>query len=184
MRSVTGDTIDLARRYTLADLDDFPKDGRRYELADGWLLVSPSARRRHQVGAWELGNVLAAACPPHLYAFGVPINVDDPDHTHFEPDLTVVRREFALIENGDLPLLAVEVRSPSTAGRDAVLKRQEYARLGIPSYWLLDVDVPSLRILELHGSEYVEIAYAEGDVAVSVELPFPVMVVPAALLRV
>jgi Uma2 family endonuclease len=64
-----------------------------------------------------------------------------------------------------------------------VLKRQEYARLGIPSYWLLDVEVPSLRALELHGGEYVEIAYAEGETAVSVELPFPVTVVPAALLR-
>ena len=31
--------IDLERRYTLADLDDFPEDGRRFELADGWLLV-------------------------------------------------------------------------------------------------------------------------------------------------
>ncbi len=183
MRSVTGDTIDLARRYTLADLGDFPEDGHKYELADGWLLVSPMARRRHQIGAWELGNALAAVCPPHLYAFGVPINVDDPDATHFEPDVTVVRREFALIENGDLPLLVVEIRSPSTAGRDAVLKRREYARLGIPSYWLLDVDVPSLRVLELQDNEYVEIAYAEGEAAVSVELPFPVSIVPAALLR-
>ena len=183
MRSMTGDTIDLARRYTLADLESFPEDGRKYELADGWLLVSPMARRRHQVGAGRLENVLSAACPPHLYVFGAPINVDDPDATHFEPDVTVVRREFALIENGDLPLLAVEVRSPSTAGRDAVLKRREYARLGIPSYWLLDVEVPSLRVLELQGGEYVEIAYAEGEAAVSVELPFPVTIVPAALLR-
>lgn len=183
MRGVTGDTIDLARRYTVADLEDFPEDGRKYELADGWLIVSPFARRRHQVGGQTLRDVLEAACPPHLFVFGVPINVDDPDATHFEPDMTVVRREFALIENGDLPLLVVEIRSPSTAGRDAVLKRREYARLGIPSYWLLDVDVPSLRVLELQGGEYVEIAYAEGETALSVELPFPVTIVPADLLR-
>ena len=143
MGSVTGDTIDLARRYTIADLDDLPEDGRRYELADGWLLVGPMARRRHQWGGARLGDVLEAACPLHLAVFGLPINVDDPDATHFEPDLTVVRREFALVKNGDVPLLAVEVRSPSTAGRDAVRKRREYARLGIASYWLLDVDAPS-----------------------------------------
>lgn len=183
MRSVTGETIDLARRYTLADLEDLPEDGHRYELADGWLLVSPSARRRHQRGSQELGNVLADACPSDLYVFGLPINVDDPDATHFEPDVTVVRRAYMDEENGDLPLLAVEVRSPSTAGRDAGLKRREYGRLGIPSYWLLDVDVPSLRVLELQGGEYVEIAYAEGETAVSVELPFPVTIVPAALFR-
>lgn len=181
MGSVTGGTIDLERRYTIADLDDLPEDGRRYELADGQLLVSPMARRRHQIGCAELEALLRAACPAELYVFGQPINVDDPDATHFEPDLTVVRREFALIENGDVPLLAVEVRSPSTACRDAVLKRREYARLGIGSYWLLDVDVPSLRVLELDGDDYVEVAYGENSTPVVVDRPFPVSVVPAQL---
>lgn len=110
-----------------------------------------------------------------------PINVDDPDATHFEPDLTVVRREFALIDNGDVPLLAIDVRSPSTAGRDAVLKRREYSRLGIASYWLLDVDVPSLRVLELGGDDYVEVAYGAGSTPVVIDRPFPVTVVPARL---
>lgn len=185
MGSVTGGTtIDLERRYTIADLDDLPEDGRRYELADGWLLVSPMARRRHQWGCMTLGDALKAACPPHLAVFPLPINVDDPDATHFEPDITVVRREFALIENGDVPLLAVEVRSPSTAGRDAVLKRREYARLGIASYWLFDVDVPSLRVLELVDGDYVERAYGEGEQPVAAEHPFPVTVVPARLMEV
>ena len=183
MGSVTGGTIDLDRRWTIAELDQLPEDGRRFELADGVLLVSPMARRRHQWGGSRLGDLLKAACPPDLAVFGLPINVDDPDATHFEPDLTVVGREFALVENGDVPLLAVEVRSPSTAGRDAVLKRREYARLGIASYWLLDVDRPSLRVLELDGADYRQVAYGEGDQAVAVERPFPVTVVPADLLR-
>ncbi len=184
MRGMTGDTIDLDRRYTLADLDDFPEDGRRYELADGWLLVSPSARRLHQVGSKGIGQALEAACPRDLYIFPLPINVDDPDATHFEPDVTVVRREFALIENGDTPLLAVEIRSPSTAGRDAVRKRREYARLGIASYWLFDVEDPSLRILELDGDDYVERAFVTGSESVTVALPFPVTLSPARLLQV
>jgi len=177
-------TIDLERRYTLADLDTFPEDGRRFELADGWLIVSPMARRRHQLACQQLGVLLNGACPPNLFAFGLAINVDDPDATHFEPDVTVVRRELVTVENGDVPILAVEVRSPSTAGRDAVLKRREYARLGIASYWLVDVDVPSIRVLELVGDDYVEVAYAEGDDAVEVTRPFPARVVPAELLRV
>ncbi len=88
------------------------------------------------------------------------------------------------MENGDTPLLAGEVRSPSTAGRDAVLRRREYARLGIASYWLLDVDVPSLRVLELVDGDYVQTAYGEGEQPVTVQLPFPVTVVPARLLEV
>ena len=64
-----------------------------------------------------------------------------------------------------------------------MLKRREYARLGIASYWLLDVDVPPLRVLELEGGGYVERAYGEGDAAVSAPRPFPVAVVPARLLE-
>lgn len=184
MGSMSGGTVDLERRYTIADLEDLPKDGRRYELVHGELLVSPTARRRHQWGCLTIGDALRATCPGHLAVFSIPINVDDPDATHFEPDVTVVRREFALIENGDLPLLAVEVRSPSTASRDAVRKRREYARLGIASYWLLDVDAPSLRVLELDGDDYVERGLAVGEEAISVELPFPVTIVPARLLEV
>lgn len=184
MGSMSGGTVDLERRYTIADLDDLPKDGRRYELVHGELLVSPMARRLHQLGCRAIGLALDAACPPHLFVFGLAINVDDPDDTHVEPDVTVVRREFAKVENGDLPLLAVEVRSPSTAGRDAVRKRREYARLGIPSYWLLDVDAPSLRVLELEGDDYVERGLAVGEESISVELPFPVTIVPARLLEV
>lgn len=186
MASVSGDTttLDFDRRYTLADLESFPDDGRRYELADGWLIVSPMARRLHQVACGNLGRILAAACPPDLFVFGLAINVDDPDATHFEPDVTVVRRRFATIENGDLPLLAVEVRSPSTAGRDSVLKRREYARLGMPSYWMVDVDVPSVRVLELRGGDYVETSYVEGDAELAVEAPFPVRLTPRALVTV
>ena len=182
MGGMSGGTIDLERRYTIADLDDLPEDGRRFELADGVLLVSPSARRTHQWGCTTIGAALKAACPPELAVFPLPINVDDPDATHFEPDVTVVRREFRFVENGDLPLLAVEIRSPSTAGRDAVLKRREYARLGIASYWLFDVSVPSLRILELVGEEYVERAFVQGNESVSVTQPFPVTLVPSALM--
>ena len=184
MGGMSGGTIDLERRYTLADLEDFPEDGRKYELANGWLLVSPTARRLHQVGSVGLGDALRRACPAKFFVFPLPINVDDPEATHFEPDLTVVRREFATIENGDVPVLAVEIRSPSTAGRDSVLKRREYARLGIASYWLFDVQEPSLRILELHDGGYVERAYGTGSDAVSVRLPFAVTLVPTALLKV
>ena len=52
--------LDLDRRYTIADLYDLPEDGRRYELVDGWLIVSPMARRLHQVGCQQLGRLPVA----------------------------------------------------------------------------------------------------------------------------
>ena len=72
----------------------------------------------------------------------------------------------------------------SAAGRDAILKRSGYARLGVPSYWLVDVDVPSIRVLEWRAGEYDDVAYAEGEQALTLDKPFPVTVVPADLIRV
>lgn len=176
--------IDVDRRLTVDDLADLPDDGRRYELSDGWLLVSPMARRLHQVGCMNLARILQTACPHELFVFSLPINVDDLDRTHFEPDVSVVSRDVATIENGDLPLLVAEIRSPSTAGRDAVLKRSGYARLGVLDYWLVDVDEPSIRILRWRAGGYDEVASAVGDEPVTVSEPFAVTVVPSQLSRV
>src|SRR5688572_17907666 len=40
---------DLARRYTVAEVLEFPEDGNRYEVVQGELLVTPSPRRDHQL---------------------------------------------------------------------------------------------------------------------------------------
>lgn len=70
MGSVTGGTLDLERRYTIADPDHLPDDGRRYELAAGQLLVSPMARGLHQIGCAGLEAMLRGRCPPELYVSG------------------------------------------------------------------------------------------------------------------
>lgn len=50
--------------------------------------------------------------------------------------------------------LAVEVLSPSNRTTDLVTKRVDYAAAGIPSYWLVDPEVPSVTVLELEGNSY------------------------------
>jgi Uma2 family endonuclease len=43
-------------------------------------------------------------------------------------------------EDIDLPILVVEVLSPSTAWNDRQVKRRKFQRLGIPEYWIVDLD--------------------------------------------
>jgi len=38
----------------------------------------------------------------------------------------------------DLPLLAVEILSPSTRRFDLTVKRSRYESAGVPSYWVVD----------------------------------------------
>ena len=38
------------------------------------------------------------------------------------------------------PLLAIEVLSPATAGRDRRIKRRLYQQAEVPEYWIVDLD--------------------------------------------
>ena len=49
--------------FTIAELDRMPDDGRRYELLDGVLVVSPRPTTVHQVAAYRAAAALGAACP-------------------------------------------------------------------------------------------------------------------------
>jgi Uma2 family endonuclease len=103
-----------------------------------------------------------------------------------QPDVLVAR--YADLTEDDLPrapVLAVEVISPTSRLRDAHLKKAVYARLGSPSFWLVDParDKPSLTVFELAGGAYREVACVAGDEAWTATRPFPVRVVPSDLVR-
>ena len=58
------------------------------------------------------------------------------------PDLTVWRRpvpKAVRLTVADL-LLVVEIMSPGSETMDEVTKRREYARAGIPQYWVVERD--------------------------------------------
>src|SRR5260370_17387460 len=58
--------------FTVADLDRTPDDGRRYELLDGTLVVSPRPAIAHQRVGFRLAYVLEAACPDGLLVVPAP----------------------------------------------------------------------------------------------------------------
>jgi Uma2 family endonuclease len=168
---------------TYDDLQNLPEDGHRYELLDGALLVTPSPNHAHQRCVLSLAVVLRDAAPPDLEVIIAPFDWLIGPRTSFEPDILVARRADIGERNLPLPpVLAVEVVSPSTRRIDLVLKRDAYAAAGMPSYWIVDPDVPGLTALRLEGGAYVEEASVSGDEALIASSPFPVTVVPARLL--
>ncbi|MEJ2856450.1 MULTISPECIES: Uma2 family endonuclease [unclassified Saccharothrix] len=163
------------RPLTWVDLESMPDDGRRYELVDGVLLVSPSPRPVHQRAVARLVIALTAVCPPDWEVLPAPVDVVLAEDTVFIPDVVVGDRSAftsrALIGP---PVLAVEVHSPRTRLVDLELKRAKLEESGCPHYWLVDPDLPALRCLALRDGVYEEVAVSEGATVVELDEPFRV----------
>lgn len=177
--------IDMSERpFTVKDLEGMPDDGRRYELIDGTLLVTPAPTPRHQKISMKLGSRLDAVCPDDLHVFAAPIAVRPSDILEVQPDLLVCR-------DSDLtdkvlpvaPLLAVEILSPSTGLNDLNTKKAVYERLGVPSCWIIDPEGPTLTVFEFGADGlYEQTAVVKADEVFEATAPFPVRFSPAELL--
>jgi Uma2 family endonuclease len=169
--------------FTVEDLDRLPDDGRRYELLDGVLIVSPRPTTVHQMSATRLAAALYTACPEDLCVVPEPA-LQVSDDTEFDPDIVVVRLDdVGGAKFWTPPLLVVELRSTSTAIVDRNVKLATYESFGIPSYWIFDPNPhrPELTVFELRDGRYQQIAQASGSNALRVERPFPVELAPAEL---
>ncbi|MHB1509776.1 MAG: Uma2 family endonuclease [Acidimicrobiales bacterium] len=168
------------------DLQSFPDDGYRRELVHGQLLVTPSPAGRHQRALMSLAYLLKAACPPDLEVLPAPYDWKLALDTVFQPDLMVIRAED-FDPDGPLddatPLLVVEVLSPSSRTTDLTLKRYEYERAGVPAYWIMDPDAPSLVVLRLEAGRYLEAGVVEGETAYEADWPYRLRVIASELVR-
>jgi Uma2 family endonuclease len=129
--------------WTTDDLDALPEDGRRRELIDGVLIVSPSPTRFHQTLAGLLMTALAATCPPEYdVTQGVEIRISR--RRSLTPDVLVATAEAAARNPSHfLPhqvALAVEIVSPGSQTMDRVTKPALFAQAGIPLYWRIEIE--------------------------------------------
>lgn len=63
------------------------------------------------------------------------------------------------------PRLAIEIVSPSSGPHDRVRKAEWYASIGVPEYWIVDVDERALQRFVLRKGAYALAEEARGDVA-------------------
>ena len=169
--------------FTVEDLDKLPDDGRRYELLNGVLIVSPRPSAVHQLAASLMTTQLTNACPDDYYVVAEPA-MQVSDLTEFDPDIVVVQREdVGGAKFRSPPVLAVEIRSPSTATVDRSAKLAVYEAFGVLSYWIFDPnpDKPELTVFELRDDAYQQVAQATGSDVLRIERPFPVELLPAKL---
>lgn len=163
---------------TYEDYCALPDDGRRYEIIEGDLYVTPSPSRSHQEFAANLLVVLKPFVTARRLGevFIAPFDVIFEESSVVVPDLLFVTRERAgiITDRGvrGAPDLIVEILSPGTARRDRVEKAKLYARHGVSHYWLADPEVRILEVYELTEGQYRRTASLADDDSFSPSL-FP-----------
>src|SRR5713226_200939 len=149
---------------TYDDYAALPDDGRRYELYEGELIVTPAPRTRHQVVIGNLHMLMAEHVRHHGLGevFLSPIDV-------ILSRISVVQADLVYVETARLgivteraiegaPTLVVEVLSPSTDARDRGVKQALYARYGVPYYWIVDSAARTVEARRLGGESYEAVA--------------------------
>ncbi len=167
-------------RSALSDQEYLDLETNRIaEFDQGSLEVHPMPTQSHQqillyvyrllaafVQAGKRGTVLLAALPVRLW----PRKFREPDllfmlaaHDH--------RRHGKFWEGADL-VMEVVSDDPKSRTRDLETKRVEYARAGIPEYWIVDPEEQRVTVLTLAADSYrVHGQFAPGTEAVSKLLP-------------
>ncbi len=158
-------------RFLASDIWDAPDNGKKYEVIDGDLYVSPAPNWQHQIQLSNLYGYVQPWVRAHAlgYVVTAPTGVVLDDENGLEPDLLFISHERAHIisERGvdGSPNLVVEVLSPSTEARDRGLKLRRYATAGVDHYWILDTSGPRIeeRVLGEDGYRLVG-TFGPGEV--------------------
>lgn len=132
-------------QYTLEDYYALPEE-RRVELIDGvfYDMTAPSVPHQFAIGDIHMqvrdyirgkgGNCLPLQSP-------VDVQLDCDDRTMVEPDLLILCDRDKLIRRCIMgaPDFVLEVLSPSTKRKDAILKLKKYREAGVREYWMVDL---------------------------------------------
>jgi Uma2 family endonuclease len=180
-------TVATARRMSLEEYLTYD-DGTdtRYELEDGVLVEMGAENPLSPRIAMLLVFLFAdLGIPRKNLVIGHQIGVSSTKATARQPDLVVHSDQSmaAILDDGKLlraelpaPLLVVEVASSTktdkkSRDRDYIQKRSEYAKRGIPEYWIVDPEKAVVLVLTLVGSAYQETSFTGNRAIVSPSFP-------------
>jgi Uma2 family endonuclease len=169
--------------YLTAEVSDLPEG--RCEYWDGELI---------EVMTESSGNdAIAIFIQLALIAIGVPFKLIRPGRAEVEvigkprtrfPDLTVldalhlplVEKRLTITRKMPPPRLVIEVVSPGTESqdnykRDYLDKRDQYAAIGIPEYWIVDPEREWIMVGTLVSGIYQFVIFRGNDAIVSPTFP-------------
>ncbi|MFI0779202.1 Uma2 family endonuclease [Streptomyces sp. NPDC021212] len=150
--------------FTADDLDRIPDLPPHTELIDGSLVFVSPQRSFHTLVMDLLAPALRSLAPDSLRVrreMTITINKGNRP----EPDISVLRAEAVSADADETGygaadvVLAVEVVSPESEGRDRERKPQLYAEAGIPHFWLVEKGTGRRPVVHVYELDKVTDSY-------------------------
>jgi Uma2 family endonuclease len=146
-----------------------PDDGKRYEIANGILLLVPSSTGSHQDTVGEVFFHLRShvKLPGLGLVSQAPSVVELSSKDVFQPDIFVVMNDHLdRVQEKKFvgaPDLVVEVASPGTVAFDRLTKYDAYERTGVPEYWIVNLERRTVEVFVLEGDKFQSLGVLHGD---------------------
>jgi len=155
--------------WTYNEYLNLPDDGKRYEIADGVLLLTPSSTGSHQDTIGEVCFYLRS----HIKLAGLGLVIQAPFIVElsakdvFQPDIFVVMNaHLDRVQEKKVvgaPDLVVEVSTSGTAAFDRLTRYDTYEYTGVLEYWILNLERRTVEVFVLEGDEYHSLGVFHGE---------------------
>jgi Uma2 family endonuclease len=133
---------------------------QRYELIDGVLYFMASPAFKHQHAVHEIMGIFyywfkGKSCKAMTSPFDITIKKTSDNICVVQPDVFVVCDTH--VDNKGkymgVPLLVVEILSPSTRTKDIIKKLNLYMVSGVREYWVIDPEDESVQLYAFENKE-------------------------------
>lgn len=188
-------------RVTAEDYEALPEEiAKAIEIVDGYVVYSEAPTPDHQTAGRRLANALEAharAAMDRGHACitvnsDVDLRLRDVPLLNRRPDVVLYRcldRDRGERLRAEHVLLLIEIVSPGSETQDTTDKPGEYAKTGIPHYWIVRLDSTGVSVVERYQLDRATMLYKhvgtfmkdEGGAPPSVSNPIPITIDWSAL---
>ena len=156
--------------FTYDDYLAIPPDGKRYEIIQGELCMTPAPSTEHQEILLNLVDLLRSFVRAHSLGkvYCAPVDVVFSMTEVVQPDIIFISKDRAhIIAKKNVvaaPDLVVEILSEATEKTDRTAKRALYERFGVKEYWIVDPAKSRIEVFEYRDGKYASPAlYDKSD---------------------
>ncbi|MCO6003620.1 Uma2 family endonuclease [Actinoallomurus purpureus] len=183
-------------RVTAEEYEALPEEiAKAIEIVDGYIVYCEAPTPDHQTAGRRLANVIEAHARTAMdrghgcvtVNNDVDLRLRDVPLLNRRPDVVLYRcldRERGERLRAEHALLVVEIVSPGSETQDTTDKPGEYAKAGVPHYWIVRLDNTGVSVIERYRLDRATMLYKHvgtfmrdeaGDTP-SVDNPIPITI--------